>query len=366
MPPVVNPVSDLARIYRQRVPTQTAQAKFGPEAIARIQPNMNRGAGPLGALARAGWGILASPAATLADIVVPGYEPERAGSFNILQQGGADLERSTRRAVGDITAIPGIGRPSASPTVAGIREAGLLAGIGNAALDYGNLATTAAPFVGIPAHRAAERLAQMKLDEELGRVVVGAPMSLEDYIYGAAGDKQLGFNYSAMPREFEHAKLYYGQHFPDIQEHLRGGSVPWNLREELAAKTAIRALDTLIEKAPQLSRPLRVYRGIKNRGYRSNYGEFIESLKAGDRFTEPGFVSTSIDPEMAEGFSRNGYVMQIEVPSSQRVISGQHFYDDPFKMVSPEREITLPRNSTFEVTKREGNKLFVRLVPGQR
>lgn len=157
MPPVVNPVSDLARIYRQRIPTQTAQAKFGPEAVARIQPNMNRGAGPLGALARAGWGILASPAATLADIVVPGYEPERAGSFNILQQGGADLERSTRRAVGDITAIPGIGRPSASPTAAGIRERGWFEGLGQAALDYSNLAATVAPLAGIAGSSIAGR-----------------------------------------------------------------------------------------------------------------------------------------------------------------------------------------------------------------
>jgi len=365
MPPVPNPVSDLARVYRQRIPTQTP-TRFGPEAVARIQPNMNRGAGPIGSLARGVFGVVASPAATLADIMIPGYEPEDVGSFNILQAGGRDLERSTRRAVGDITAIPGVGRPSASPTAASIRQQGVLRGLGETALDYGNLASTVAPFIAVPAQNATQRLAQMKLDNELNRIVIGKPMSLEDYVYSAAGDKQLGFNYAENPRVFEQARLYYGQHFPDIQEHLRGGNVPWNIREELEAKTAIRALDDLIEKAPPLSRPLRVFRGVKNRGYRSNYGEFIESLKPGDTFTEPGFISTSIDPEMAEGFGRNGYVLQIEVPSNQRVISGQHFYDDPFKTVSPEREITLPRNSTFEVTKREGNKLFVRLVPGQR
>ena len=77
-----------------------------------------------------------------------GYEPEDLGTSNFFQAGGQGLEQAGRRAVGDITAIPGVGKPSASPTAADIKQQGWVNGLGNAALDYGNLAATVAPFVG--------------------------------------------------------------------------------------------------------------------------------------------------------------------------------------------------------------------------
>ena len=105
--------------------------------------------------------LLLTPAGTLADMVpgvamipgvkgegVWGYEPEDAGTSNFFQAGGQGLEQAGRRAVGDITAIPGVGKPSASPTATGIKNKGWFEGLGEAALDYGNLAATAAPFVG--------------------------------------------------------------------------------------------------------------------------------------------------------------------------------------------------------------------------
>jgi hypothetical protein len=77
-----------------------------------------------------------------------GYEPEDVGTSNFFQAGGQGLEQAGRRAVGDITAIPRIGKPSASPTATDIKNKGWLEGLGGAALDYANLAATAAPFVG--------------------------------------------------------------------------------------------------------------------------------------------------------------------------------------------------------------------------
>ena len=64
-----------------------------------------------------------------------GYEPEDAGTTNFFQAGGQGLEQAGRRAVGDITAIKGIGKPSASPTAAGIRQKGWFEGLGEAVLD---------------------------------------------------------------------------------------------------------------------------------------------------------------------------------------------------------------------------------------
>ena len=76
-----------------------------------------------------------------------GYEPEDIGTFNFFQAGGQALEQSGRRLVGDVTAIPGLGKDSPSYTADQIRKYGVAEGLASAGLDYGNLALTAAPFV---------------------------------------------------------------------------------------------------------------------------------------------------------------------------------------------------------------------------
>ena len=76
------------------------------------------------------------------------FDPASIGSFNLLGETDRGLQQAARRAVGDIAAIPGVGKPSASPTATDIRRYGVLEGLSGAALDYGNLAATAAPFVG--------------------------------------------------------------------------------------------------------------------------------------------------------------------------------------------------------------------------
>ena len=76
-----------------------------------------------------------------------GYEPEDAGTSNFFQAGGQALEQSGRRLVGDVTAIPGLGKDSPSYTADQIRKYGVAEGLASAGLDYGNLALTVAPFV---------------------------------------------------------------------------------------------------------------------------------------------------------------------------------------------------------------------------
>ena len=170
MPPVVNPVSDLARIYRQRIPTQTSQARFGPEAVARIQPNMNRGAGPLGAVGR------------LARTAVESLDPRL-----ILSEGG----RSVEHAVGDATelaksVISGRDTLSQSPTARTYQAAGGGAqGAFAAAMPYVNLASTAAPFVAPARAAMLERAAARQTadaTEQLARQMAerSAPRVLPD------------------------------------------------------------------------------------------------------------------------------------------------------------------------------------------
>jgi len=75
------------------------------------------------------------------------FDPKSIGSFNLLGETDRGLKQAGRRAVGDITAIPFVGKPSPSPTAADIKRYGVVEGLSKAGIDYGNLALTAAPFV---------------------------------------------------------------------------------------------------------------------------------------------------------------------------------------------------------------------------
>jgi hypothetical protein len=123
--------------------------------------------------------LLLTAGGTLADMVpgvamipgvkgegVWGYEPEDVGTSNFFQAGGQGLEQAGRRAVGDITAIPGVGKPSASPTATGIKNKGWFEGLGEAALDYGNLAATAAPLAG-PAVKGVQGIRGARVATEI-------------------------------------------------------------------------------------------------------------------------------------------------------------------------------------------------------
>jgi len=75
------------------------------------------------------------------------FDPASVGSFNLLGETNRGLEQSTRHLVGDVTAIPGLGKDSPSYTADQIRKYGVAEGLASAGLDYGNLALTVAPFV---------------------------------------------------------------------------------------------------------------------------------------------------------------------------------------------------------------------------
>jgi hypothetical protein len=155
--------ADMSERLAKKKAEQANQAlRFGVTNPPEPEPEPKKsGGGWLSQVGNMAKSLVLTPAGTLADMVpgvamlpgvkgegVWGYEPEDAGTTNFFQAGGQALEQSTRRAVGDFTALPFIGKPSASPTATDIKQQGWVNGLGNAALDYGNLAATAAPFVG--------------------------------------------------------------------------------------------------------------------------------------------------------------------------------------------------------------------------
>jgi hypothetical protein len=155
--------ADMAeRLAKKKAEQDAAAFKAFPGGVTKPFDQNGGASSPswLSQLGNMAKSLVLTPAGTLADMVpyvanIPGvkgegawgYEPEDAGTSNFFQAGGQALEAATRRAVGDFTAIPRVGEPSASPTAADIKRYGVAEGLAAATLDYGNLALTAAPFV---------------------------------------------------------------------------------------------------------------------------------------------------------------------------------------------------------------------------
>jgi hypothetical protein len=94
------------------------------------------------------------------------FDPASIGSFNLLGETDRGLNASTRRLIGDITAIPRVGKPSASPTATDIKRYGVIEGLSKAGIDYGNIALTAAPFVG-PATKGIQAIRGARVAPEI-------------------------------------------------------------------------------------------------------------------------------------------------------------------------------------------------------
>jgi len=122
---------------------------------------------------------------------------------------------------------------------------------------------------------------------------------------------------------------------------------------------------TLFEKLYPLDRPTILYRGIKNDNYvpRKQYANFIKSLKPGDVIEEVGFMSTTIDRNIAEGFSKDGFVVEITAPRGTPVVSPLMGDDIMRTYLDPERELLMAPNTKLEITSIEGKTIRARVVP---
>jgi hypothetical protein len=113
------------------------------------------------------WGVAASPFATALD-VVPGYEPEQVGSFNIFQQGGKSLEHVG----GDAyqlgrSVLTGKDTLSESPSARAYQAAGEgITGAFAAAMPYVDVATAVYPFA-----KAATPAGALAIEQAAGEKV---------------------------------------------------------------------------------------------------------------------------------------------------------------------------------------------------
>jgi len=127
------------------------------------------------------------------------------------------------------------------------------------------------------------------------------------------------------------------------------------------AQSLIQDLDSLMVKAPALEKPILTYRGVKA-------GEFTDrllSMSSGDSFTDAGFTSTSHDPSIANRFAKSdGAVLEIVNPAGSKGIDTLGFVapmTEKWYAEHPgsEKEWLLPRNLTYKVLSKDGNKIRV-------
>jgi len=115
---------------RYSSPTSAPKRLSAPVSTEIKKPNL---------LAQAYNALLSIPTPAPAGVGVP------SRTNNPLAQTVEPVRVATRRAVGDFTAIPGVGEPSASPTATDIKQGNYVGPV----LDYGNLALTATGVRGV-------------------------------------------------------------------------------------------------------------------------------------------------------------------------------------------------------------------------
>lgn len=252
-----------------------------------------------------------------------------------------------RRLVGDVTAIPGVGAPSPSYTAEQFRNQNPWAAALKTALDYGSIAALGAQVANRPSTLLAQEMASK-----------AQPMDIPRLLAFVDEARNSGLTAKQFPNEFRAAQDYFNTNFPQYQHELRTpGLYP-------EARPNIELIDQLFNRGAELKQPTLLYRGIKNSNYipQQEYANYVKSLKAGDILEEPGFMSTTIDRDMAEGFAKSGFVFEIEAPTGTKVLSPLMNDELMRPYADPERELLLPRNSKLEILEVNGNVIKARIV----
>ena len=169
---------------------------------------------------------------------------------------------------------------------------------------------------------------------------------LEEIYDNALGDNVNDVNATAMRLYQEDPNMWVATNY-----RLRGTKPASRIEEEHNVElsdldTIIKAFDEEIDKVPGLPVDTLLYRGTRNRS-----AEKLFSLAVGEEFTDLGFVSTSLEYDTAEMFSRDvdvlsGVILEIEAPAGTKGISLAAYFGDT---VDTETEVVLARGTTFVV-----------------
>jgi hypothetical protein len=148
------------------------------------------------------------------------------------------------------------------------------------------------------------------------------------------------------PEEHHAIKQYTSTEYAVINRYHRTGKLPDNLHYNIPDEEKIKDFSGRIDSAiakHKTTKGIHVYRGITP--------EDGNSFKKGKRYTDKGFVSTSLDPGTAHFFSTmdflpgTGHVVHIKVPKGSKAL-----YMNQQNLTSAheaEHEVLLPRNSKF-------------------
>lgn len=163
-------------------------------------------------------------------------------------------------------------------------------------------------------------------------------------------------------KQREAVEVYQGGEYKAVNANLREtkrfGEVPKE-SQELSNGMTIGEVVTNIDKAIAKSRtpaPMIGYRGETGR-----------TFKIGDKVTDPAYLSLSLSPKVAEGFTKpqgltigapapSGQMLEIDLPKGQKAlyVSGA--------IGGAEQELLLPRGTTLEIVSITGDRVRAQIV----
>ena len=185
---------------------------------------------------------------------------------------------------------------------------------------------------------------------------LGSTEDEREAFYEKAMSQQInaGYDVGAYPEYKRPLELYLSSEYKLINEALRDPLISTE-----AIEGEISDLDEVINNAPALESPLLAYRGVND-----SMTGFFGNLKVGDVFQDKGFVSTTLDPEIAHQFTGSSMfskILQFHLPKGTKGLFPEYFLGDEVYSWK-EREFLLPRDSKFKVTQIRGSIIDVEIV----
>lgn len=122
---------------------------------------------------------------------------------------------------------------------------------------------------------------------------------------------------------------------------------------------AIKSMDKLVELSPALTEPTTTYRGIG-----VNFAQTLLEKGIGSTYQDNGFVSVSLDKQIAGGFPSRptGNMMEIVLPKGTKAINPSRFFTSSKiggTELKREKEIILGRGTKFEILSIENSPMGV-------
>lgn len=122
---------------------------------------------------------------------------------------------------------------------------------------------------------------------------------------------------------------------------------------------AVKSLDKLVELSPALTEPTTAYRGIG-----INFAKTLQEKGIGTTYQDNGFVSLSLDKQIAGGFPSRptGNMMEIVLPKGTKAINPSKFWTSGKiggTELKREKELILGRGTKFEILSIENSPMGV-------